>query len=227
MRLITQHWRLSRQQIPVRHFLQLRTFAGWRDNRRYLEHRGTWHSYYIFAVAPYCGPVLGPIICWWINIRTHRLSFFFWVNMAFASVILILMGLIPETYSPVILKRRAIRLRKEIGDRNIITEQEKHKLTIRDIIRTSLIRPITMIMTEPVLDLMCMYIVLIYAILYVFFFVYPVIFWKLYSYNDGQIGLMLIPILIGAGFSLALIVPRFTRLTSSMVTKRSFDHCCG
>lgn len=114
-----------------------------------------------FAAAPYCGPVLGPIVCWWINIGTHRLSFFFWVNMAFAGVILILMGLIPETYSPVILKRRAIRLRKEIGDRNIITEQEKHKLTIRDIIRTSLIRPITMIMTEPVLDLMCMYIVLI------------------------------------------------------------------
>jgi hypothetical protein len=59
-----------------------------------------------------------------------------------------------------------------------------------------------MILTEPVLDLVCMYIVLIYSMLYAFFFAYPVIFGKLYHYNDGQIGLMFIPILIGAGFAL-------------------------
>jgi hypothetical protein len=38
--------------------------------------------------------------------------------------------------------------------------------------------------------------------LYAFFFAYPVIFGKLYHYNDGIIGLMFIPILIGAGFAL-------------------------
>lgn len=179
-----------------------------------IEERGMAIAY--FAAAPYCGPVLGPIVCGWINIGTRRLDLFFWVNMAFAGVILILVGLIPETYSPVILKRRASQLRKETGDHNIITEQERHKLTIRDIIRTSLVRPITMIMTEPVLDLMCMYIVLIYAMLYAFFFAYPVIFGKLYNFNDGQIGLMFIPILIGAGLS----------LLTTPVIERQFRRIC-
>jgi len=165
-----------------------------------MEERGMAIAY--FAAAPYCGPVIGPVVCGWINVGTHRLDLFFWVNMAFAGVIMIVVGLIPETYAPVILKRRAAKLRKETGNMNIITEQEKVKLTLHDIIRTSLIRPITMILTEPVLDLMCMYIVLIYAMLYAFFFAYPVIFGKLYSYNDGVIGLMFIPILIGAGFAL-------------------------
>jgi MFS family permease len=155
-----------------------------------------------FAAAPYCGPVLGPVVCGWINVGSHRLDLFFWVNMAFAGAMLIIVGLIPETYAPVILKQRAAKLRKETGDKNIITEQEMVKLTFREIIRTSLIRPITMILTEPVLDLVCMYIVLIYSMLYAFFFAYPVIFGKLYHYNDGQIGLMFIPILIGAGFAL-------------------------
>ncbi|KAH8809187.1 major facilitator superfamily domain-containing protein [Xylogone sp. PMI_703] len=155
-----------------------------------------------FAAAPYCGPVIGPIVCGWINVGTHRLDLFFWVNMAFAGVMLIIVGLIPETYAPVILKRRAAKLREETGNMSIITEQEKAKLTLSDIIRTSLIRPIIMMITEPVLDLMCMYIVLIYAMLYAFFFAYPVIFGKLYNYNDGIIGLMFIPILIGAGFAL-------------------------
>ena len=180
-----------------------------------IEERGMAIAY--FAAAPYCGPVLGPIVTGWINVGSHRLDLFFWVNLAFAGAIMILVGLVPETYAPVILKRRAARLRKESGNPNIITEQEKTKPTVRDIARTSLIRPITMIMTEPVLDLMCMYIVLIYAMLYAFFFAYPVIFGNLYGYNDGQIGLMFIPILIGAAFALIItpaIEKQFRRICS-------------
>ncbi|KAJ5168625.1 uncharacterized protein N7482_004219 [Penicillium canariense] len=181
-----------------------------------IEERGMAIAY--FAAAPYCGPVIGPIVTGWINVGSHRLDLFFWTNMAFVGVIMVMIGLIPETYAPVILKRRAAKLRKETGNPNIITEQEQQKLTLRDIARTSLIRPITMIMTEPVLDLMCMYIVLIYSMLYAFFFAYPVIFGKLYGYNDGQIGLMFIPILIGAGFSLMVtpaIENQFKRICAS------------
>ncbi|KAL2836875.1 major facilitator superfamily domain-containing protein [Aspergillus pseudoustus] len=179
-----------------------------------IEERGMAIAY--FAAAPYAGPVIGPIVCGWITVGSGRLDLFFWVNLAFAGLIWVLMGLIPETYGPVILKQRAAKLRKETGNPNIITEQEKHKLTLRDIVRTSLIRPITMIMTEPVLDLMCMYIVLIYAMLYAFFFAYPVIFGKLYGYNDGQIGLMFIPILIGAFFAL---------LTTPLIEKQFKKTC--
>lgn len=132
---------------------------------------------------------------------------------------LVLIGLIPETYAPIILKRRAARLRKETGDDNIITEQEKTKLTFNEIVKTSLIRPITMILTEPVLDLMCMYVVLIYAMLYAFFFAYPVIFGELYGYNDGQIGLMFIPIIIGAGFAL-IATPQFEKQFKRICAKR-------
>jgi multidrug resistance protein len=165
-----------------------------------IEERGMAIAF--FAAAPYCGPVIGPIVTGWINVGSGRLDLFFWTNMAFVGVIMILIGLVPETYAPVILKRRAAKLRKETGNPNIMTEQEQNKLSFREIARTSLIRPITMIMTEPVLDLMCMYIVLIYSMLYAFFFAYPVIFPELYGFNDGQIGLMFIPILIGAGFAL-------------------------
>ncbi|EAW08784.1 MFS transporter [Aspergillus clavatus NRRL 1] len=178
-----------------------------------LEDRGMAIAY--FAAAPYCGPVVGPIVCGWINIGSHRLDLFFWTNMAFSGVMMILMGMVPETYAPVILKRRAKKLRKETGNPNIITEQERVKLSFMEIVRTSLIRPVTMILTEPVLDLMCMYIVLIYAMLYAFFFAFPVIFGELYGYNDGQIGLMFIPILIGAGFSLLttpLVEKQFRRI---------------
>ncbi|KAF4760364.1 hypothetical protein HAV15_006782 [Penicillium sp. str.  len=183
-----------------------------------IEERGMAIAY--FAAAPYCGPVLGPIVTGWINIGSGRLDLFFWVNLAFAGAMTIMIGLVPETYAPLILKRRAARLRKETGNPNIITEQEKTKLTFQEIARTSLIRPITMIMTEPVLDLMCMYIVLIYAMLYAFFFAYPVIFPELYGYNDGQIGLMFIPILIGAAFAL-VVTPAIEGKFKKICSQRS------
>ncbi|OQE15704.1 hypothetical protein PENSTE_c027G05631 [Penicillium steckii] len=180
------------------------------------EERGMAIAY--FAAAPYCGPVIGPIVTGWINVGSHRLDLFFWTNMAFAGVVMILVCSIPETYAPVILKRRASKMRKDTGNPNIVTEQEQKKLSLGDIARTNLIRPITMIMTEPVLDLMCMYIILIYSMLYAFFFAYPVIFGRLYGYNDGQIGLMFIPILIGAGISLVvtpIIENQFKRICQS------------
>ncbi|KIX93067.1 uncharacterized protein Z520_11124 [Fonsecaea multimorphosa CBS 102226] len=182
-----------------------------------IEERGMAIAY--FAAAPYAGPVIGPIVAGWINVGTGRLNLFFWVNLGYAGFMLVVMGLIPETYAPVILKRRAARLRKETGDPNIITEQEKTKLTMKEVVKTSLVRPINMIITEPVLDLMCMYIVLIYAMLYAFFFAYPVIFGELYGYNDGQIGLMFIPIIIGAAFAL-VATPQFEKQFKRICAQR-------
>jgi Major Facilitator Superfamily len=140
--------------------------------------------------------------------------------MAFAGLGLILIAPVPETYAPVILKRRAARLRKETGNMEIITEAELVKLSLKEIIKTCFLRPILMILTEPVLDLMCMYVVLIYAMLYAFFFAYPVIFGELYGYNDGIIGLMFIPILIGAGFAL-LITPEIEKHFRRICSRRA------
>lgn len=160
------------------------------------EERGFAIAY--FAAAPYCGPVFGPLISGWINIGTGRYDLLFWINMAFGGLAGVMMCVLPETYAPVILKKRAKRLRKETGDQSIMTEQEALKLTPKELIMTVLVRPMSMMCTEPVLDLMNLYIVMIYSLLYGFFFAYPVIFAKLYGYNDGITGLMFIPILMGA-----------------------------
>ncbi|KAK9324134.1 major facilitator superfamily domain-containing protein [Lipomyces orientalis] len=182
-----------------------------------MAHRGNAIAY--FAAAPYCGPVFGPLICGFIHIYGRRLDLIFWVNMAFAGAMFVIISAIPETYAPVILKRRAVRLRKETGNPNIMTEQERLKAPLSEIIRTVLVRPVMLIMTEPVLDLMNLYIVLIYSLLYAFFFAYPVIFQDLYNYDDSVIGLMFIPILIGALFALVT-----TPLLEKMYTKTISRH---
>lgn len=155
-----------------------------------------------FAFAPYCGPVFGPLVNGFVSVCTGRMDYIIWFNMAFAGVMWLVAALIPETYAPVILSKRAKKLRKETGDPRLVTETEAQGVSFKDMVRTCLVRPLYFSVTEPVLVLTCGYVCLIYSLLYAFFFAYPVIFNELYGYKDNLIGLMFIPILIGACIAL-------------------------
>ena len=156
-----------------------------------------------FAFAPYVGPVVGPLVNGFISVSTGRMDLIFWVNMAFAGVMWIISSAIPETYAPVILKRKAARLRKETGNPKIMTEQEAQGVSMSEMMRACLLRPLYFAVTEPVLVATCFYVCLIYSLLYAFFFAFPVIFGELYGYKDNLVGLMFIPIVIGALWALA------------------------
>ncbi|CCF57196.1 hypothetical protein KAFR_0C02030 [Kazachstania africana CBS 2517] len=155
-----------------------------------------------FAWAPYAGPCTGPLVNGFISVSTGRMDLIFWVNMAFAGVMWIVSSAIPETYAPVILKRRAAKLRKETGNPKIMTEQEAQGVNFQDMVKACLVRPLEFCVTEPVLVMTCFYVCLIYSLLYAFFFAFPVVFGELYDYGDNYVGLMMIPILIGACFAL-------------------------
>ena len=118
----------------------------------------------LFAAAPYGGPVAGPIVGGFVG-ETIGWRWIFWVNMIFAGVVSLMILTIPETFAPVLLKQRAARLREETGDENIKTEQELFKASFGAILSETLIRPFAMIVTEPILLLLSLYIALIYGLL--------------------------------------------------------------
>ncbi|WBW71138.1 spermine family transmembrane transporter [Schizosaccharomyces osmophilus] len=155
-----------------------------------------------FAAGPYAGPTLGPLVGGWIGVGTDDFRWIFWVNMIYMFVMYITMLPIPETYAPVLLRWRAQKIRKETG-RQVYTAQEKQMLSFREIAQVNLLRPITLLMTEPILLSISCYIALIYALLYGYFFAYPNVFVKGKGYNEGITGLMFIPVLVGVFFALA------------------------
>lgn len=174
----------------------------------------------IFSFCPYSGPVFGGIVNGFILVDTGRYDLMVWVNMAFAGVMWIVMAFIPETYAPVILKKRAQRLRKETGNNKIMTEQEATPMTFSEMLNNNLYRPVKFCWQEPVLVLICAFVALIYALLYAFFFAYPVIFGELYGYKDDKIGLMYVPILIGALFAV-MVTPALERRYLAMSKRRT------
>lgn len=172
-----------------------------------------------FSFAPYSGPVFGGVVNGFISVDSGRYDLMVWVNMAFAGVMWIIVALIPETYAPVILKKRAKRLRKETGNPKIMTEQEATPLSVKELINDCLVRPLKFVVTEPILVLVCGFVALIYSLLYAFFFAYPVIFGELYGFKDDKVGLMYIPILIGAGLALTT-TPILEKKYAALVKRR-------
>lgn len=162
-----------------------------------IESRG--YAIAVFSICPYGGAVLGVLVNGFVGTFTHSMNWIIWVNMMLAGVTwFCLTFIVPETFAPYILKQRAVKLRKQLNSDRIMTEQEAVGLSFKEMLLSCLVRPLYFIMTEPVLNMMCFYVCLIYTLLYCFFFAYPIIFGELFHYRDDKIGMMFIPILVGA-----------------------------
>ncbi|KAI8987432.1 major facilitator superfamily domain-containing protein [Mycotypha africana] len=182
------------------------------------ETRGSAIAY--FAAAPYAGPVLGPIVGGWISVGTHGWRWIYWVNMIFAGVMWIVVCFLPETYHPTLLAKRAKRMRKETGDPTYITVEEEFPVPLSELVQTNLIRPLYMIVTEPILSAMSLYVAVIYALLYAFFFAYPIIFAGVYGFNDGEVGLAFLGVIVGTFFAL-LTTPKFEKLFKKVCDEKN------
>jgi DHA1 family multidrug resistance protein-like MFS transporter len=77
----------------------------------------------------------------------------------------------PETSANNILLRRTKRLRKITGNTKLICEPElmAQHMTGKDLVMMTLVRPITLNFTEPMVFLLNLYIALIYGLLYIWF----------------------------------------------------------
>ncbi|KAL8934134.1 MAG: hypothetical protein Q9211_005390 [Gyalolechia sp. 1 TL-2023] len=164
--------------------------------------RGRAMAFFMAATA--CGPQLAPIISGYISVVTWRWAF--WVGLIIAGVSLAFLCLMQETYGPTILKRRAQRMRRETGNPNIFAPLELEKKGARQMITVTLTRPVRMFLSEAIVLFSCVYISIAYAIFYLFFEAYPLIFEGIYGFNTGTAGLPFLAIGVGALLSVAMFL---------------------
>lgn len=155
------------------------------------SHRGTAMALYMTVTT--MGPVLGPIISGFSSEASWRWPF--WVAAMITAPGLPLVLTLPETYAPVIFNREIKKRMKNGGGTNADDLAEIHPFNARKIF----LRPMTLLITEPILLSTSLYLALAYAVFYLMFQAYPIIFQDFYGLAPGPAGLLFLPSMCRSG----------------------------
>jgi multidrug resistance protein len=162
----------------------------------------------LFAAAPFLGPTLGPVIGgflatgagWrWVEGFLAAFSGLLWICIIF---------LLPETYAPVLLRRRAEKLSALTG--KVFRSQldiDRGPIPMGKTLKTALSRPWVLLFCEPIVLLFSIYMSIIYGTLYMLFAAYPIVFQQVRGWSEGIGGLAFLGILVGMVIAVAYTFP--------------------
>ncbi|CAF1486161.1 unnamed protein product, partial [Adineta ricciae] len=143
----------------------------------------------IFAAAPFMGGFTGDGAGWR------------WVEgvMAIFTGFIFITGTIsyPETYAPVLLRKRAERLSKATGLVYRSKFEEKRQVNIIRLLKTCLSRPWLFLIREPIVFLLSLYMAIIYGVLYMLFGAFPIVYEEGRGWSTGIGGLAFLGIAVG------------------------------
>lgn len=106
-------------------------------------------------------------------------------------VILAAFIVLRETYAPVLLERKAARLRKTTGNPKYISKLAR-QLGRRQTFKIALVRPVKLLVNYPIVTIMCSYGAFLYGTLYLLFSTYSFVFKETYMFTTETVGLVFI-----------------------------------
>lgn len=142
------------------------------------------------------GPLAGGFIA---ENTTWRWTF--WATSIAAGIIQVtIYFFLPESYTPVILQKRRDRLAKETGNQNLHTgtaSAYNRKQTLIHAISAAMVRPTRMLATQPIMQLITLYIAYIFGLFYLIISTFPTVFSNVYHESLGTGGLNYISLGVG------------------------------
>ncbi|KAF2849553.1 MFS general substrate transporter [Plenodomus tracheiphilus IPT5] len=173
----------------------------------------------VYTASPFVGPEVGPLIGGFIvENTTWRWCFYvliIWTGVQLALIVF----LVPETYHPVLLRNKAIRLRKETGNQEWIAPIEKLERSVTRTVLWSCIRPFQLLFFEPMCLNLCILSAILLGILYLFFGAFPLVFQNNHGFSISQTGLAFLGLLVGMLTGIATD-PIWRRIYGRLVRQR-------
>ncbi|PPQ94235.1 hypothetical protein CVT25_006661 [Psilocybe cyanescens] len=155
-----------------------------------------------WSVAALCGPVLGPTIGGFAAQNKNWKWPIYELSWIGAAAFVILMFWLPETNAETILLKRARRLRTLTGNPNLYSESEikQSQMKSSDVLFEALLRPFQL-MIEPAVLYANIYLGLAYAIFYLWFEAFPLVYNDIYHFKLGLSGLPFMGLLVTCFFA--------------------------
>ncbi|TIA59462.1 MFS general substrate transporter, partial [Aureobasidium pullulans] len=150
-----------------------------------------------FSAAPFVGPAIGPLVG---GFTSDHLGWrwLYWLQLILSGFVYILIVFtVPETYAPIILAKRAKKMRKDTGDSRYVSESDLDTRPIGERMKVFILRPFQLLFCELIVFLISLYMSVLYGLLYMFFVAFPIIYQEGKGYSASTTGLMFIPLAIG------------------------------
>jgi hypothetical protein len=113
-----------------------------------------------------------------------------WSGISYVAILFF----VPETYSPVLLKIKAAKLRKE--DRRYYAPIERHDRSVLKTIGLSCLHPIQLLTLEPMCIALCTFSAILLGTLYLFFEAFPLVSGS-HGFSLQETGLTFLGLLVG------------------------------
>jgi multidrug resistance protein len=159
----------------------------------------------LFAGAPFLGPSLGPVVGGFLGENAG----WRWVQgflAIFTGLIwMVETMVIPETYAPILLSKRAQRLSSITGCvYRSKMEIDRGKVSAREAFGAALSRPWILLFAEPIVLLLSIYMAIVYGTLYMLFDAFPIVFQVIRDWSEGIGSLPFLSVMIGMMLAVAL-----------------------
>ena len=123
-----------------------------------------------------------------------------------------------QPLDPIVLKKKAKKLRKETGDDRYRAPTEKVHKSIVHAIGRSLLRPFQLLFFEWMVLNLCLFSAILLGTIYLFFGAFPLVFEQVYNFNLQQVGLTFLGMFIGQVCGI-LLDPIWHRIRDNLMKK--------
>ncbi|KAJ5818723.1 hypothetical protein N7474_004314 [Penicillium riverlandense] len=142
----------------------------------------------LWSLGPLFGPIIGPVAGGFL-VEATSWRWVFWVlSIAGGASSIVFFFAVPETYVPILLERKAARLRKTTGNESY-TSRLSSGASPKELFLRSLVRPTKMLLFSPIVASLSIYIAVLYGLLYILFTTFTEVFEGQYGFTAGTSGL--------------------------------------
>lgn len=144
-----------------------------------------------FILMPFLGSSIAPLVGGYTVQERKDWAWTMWVLIIISGPAWIASFFLRETSQKIILKKRA--LERGMAPPPKLPAKEALKL----LLTVTLLRPVHMLLFEPIIGWMSLYVAFAFGILFAFFDAFPYVFAKTYGFTLGEIGLTYLGIVVG------------------------------
>lgn len=182
------------------------------------DHRSRGVAISLYALTVFGGPFVAPSLGGFI-----AGSYLGWRWTLYLPAVLSLVNgalslfLLRETYAPCILVAKAAALRRRTGNEGFRAKLEDVEVSPREMLDKYFSRPLRMLMVEPILLLVSLYMSFIYGLVYCLLEGYPVVFEGVHGMTLGISGLPFLGPLVGAALGIGFVLSQHAAYIKKLV----------